>query len=193
MKKLIQIAVIITAGVVINACSILLPPPTNLNNACGIFESKRGWYSTAREAENKWKISAALILAFIKQESSFRSNARPPRNKFFGVIPWQRSTSAYGYAQATTPAWEDYKRETGRQFVFRNNFKHAVNFIGWYNNKAVKTLKIQKNDAKNLYLAYHEGLGGYRKRSYLKKAWLIKVADKVQKQTNIYAKQIKGC
>ena len=178
---------------ILTSCAVLSPQPPNVNNICDIFADKRGWYNSARQAENRWKIPTALIFAFINQESSFKSNARPPRKKFFGFIPWQRPTSAYGYAQATKPTWEDYKKETGKIVVFRNNFKDSADFIGWYNNKSANTLKISRNDAYRLYLAYHEGRGGYRKQSYLKKKWLLAVARKVEKQKNRYMKQLNTC
>lgn len=52
---------------------------------------------------------------------------------------------------------------------------------------------ISKWDAKNQYLAYHEGHGGYRKKSYRKKAWLVKVADKVKRRADRYGAQLNGC
>ena len=169
------------------------PPPPDVSNACAILEDRGAWYHAAIKAQKRWNMPVALTLAFIHQESSFKANARPERKKLFGFIPWKRPTSAYGYAQATDAAWKQYKKETGRWFVRRNSFADAVDFMGWYNNKSVKTLGISPNDAYNLYLAYHEGWNGYRKKSYLKKSWLPPVARKVQKRMRTYERQLASC
>ena len=168
-------------------------PPTNVNNICSIFIENKIWYSSADDAERKWNVPAAQILAFIYQESSFKSWARPPRKKLFGFIPWRRPSSAFGYAQATVPTWKDYKKDTGKTIAFRNNFRHAADFIGWYNHKSINELKLNRNDTYKLYLAYHEGRGGYRAGTYKKKAWLRKVADKVKRRADNYNKQLKTC
>ena len=40
------------------------------------------------------------------------------------------------------------------------------------------------------YLAYHEGHGGYNKKTYENKAWLIDVAKNVEKKSNTYKNQL---
>lgn len=175
------------------AAGCAAPPPPNVNDACAILEDRSAWYHAAIKAQKRWNMPVALTLAFIHQESSFKADAQPAREKLFGFIPWKRPTSAYGYAQATDGTWKQYKKETGRWLVFRNNFADAVDFMGWYNNKSVKTLGISPNDAYNLYLAYHEGWNGYRKKNYLKKSWLPPVAKKVQKRMRTYEKQLASC
>jgi hypothetical protein len=54
-------------------------------------------------------------------------------------------------------------------------------------------LGIPKGDAKNLYLAYHEGHNGYKHRSYLNKAWLQKIADKVAYRARLFQSQLGAC
>ena len=49
------------------------------------------------------------------------------------------------------------------------------------------------SDSYNQYLAYHEGQGGWTKKSFNSKKWLLKVAKKVETQSNIYNNQIKDC
>lgn len=177
----------------LGGCAWLMSPPAEIDNACRIFEQRSSWYRAAKASEKKWQTPVALTMAFMHQESSFRNNARPPRRKLFGFIPWTRESSSYGYAQATTETWEDYKNETGRRVAFRSNFSDVADFIGWYNKKSVNILKLRHNDAYNLYLAYHEGWGGYRRRSYTHKKWLKKVARKVQKNFITYRGQINKC
>jgi hypothetical protein len=44
-----------------------------------------------------------------------------------------------------------------------------------------------------LYLAYHEGQGGFSKRSFRKKAWLKDVAKKVSNRAVLYQRQLNNC
>ena len=52
---------------------------------------------------------------------------------------------------------------------------------------------ISRNDAYRLYLAYHEGHGGYNRGSYKSKQWLKDVAAKVNRRANTYKSQLQGC
>lgn len=179
------------------ACALLAgcaePRPSSVANACEIFSQKIHWYEAARDSQQRWNIPMALLLAFVHQESSFHATARPPRRRLLGFIPWVRPSSAYGYAQAVNHTWEEYKKETGRVLARRSNFNDAMDFIGWYNNKSVRELGLRRNDARRLYLAYHEGRNGYRRQSYNAKPWLLKVAQKVQRRKNAYDRQLKTC
>jgi hypothetical protein len=42
-------------------------------------------------------------------------------------------------------------------------------------------------------LAYHEGHVGYSQQSYNKKAWLLRVAQRVQNTAETYALQLRDC
>ena len=50
-----------------------------------------------------------------------------------------------------------------------------------------------KEDAKNLYLAYHEGLGGYKRGSYKSQPWLMSYAKKVNDKAWVYHSQLAQC
>ncbi|HIG89247.1 MAG TPA: hypothetical protein EYQ04_04670, partial [Candidatus Thioglobus sp.] len=63
----------------------------------------------------------------------------------------------------------------------------------WYINQSKKRSGISKSDAYNQYLAYHEGHGGFNKKSYLAKDWLMKVAKGVEKNAKRYKKQLNQC
>ena len=132
-------------------------------------------------------------MAFMYQESRFIATAKPPRKKIFGVIPGPRPSDSYGYSQAKESTWDWYQRSTGNYGADRDDFGDAIDFIGWYNNVSHKELGISKQDAFRLYLAYHEGHGGYRKQSYRSKDWLIDVARKVDRQAQQYNSQLQGC
>ena len=68
--------------------------------------------------------------------------------------------------------WADYKKSSGRRFASRSNIHDATDFMGWYMQESRRRLGIKMSDTKNQYLAYHEGHGGFERRSFRKKSWL---------------------
>ena len=173
---------------IFSACSSI---PKNVSNSCDIFDERYFWYKHAKKVEQKWGTPIYLQLAIIKMESDFDWLAKPPRQKIFKIIPFKRPSSSFGYSQAVKGTWEQYKRETGNKVATRARFKDSVDFIGWYTNKTETILKISKKDAFKQYLAYHEGWGNYK--YYKKNEKVIRLAKRVEKQSNIYKKQLSGC
>lgn len=167
-------------------------PPQQQHNLCDIFREKPKWYEDALDMQEKWGTPINVAMAIVKQESSFRHNARPPKDYLLGFIPWGRVSSAYGYAQAQDPAWADFQKATNNGGS-RTNFDDSLMFIGWYTTETQRTLGISKWDSYNQYLAYHEGRGGYKRKSYQAKPSLIKVARKVEQQAKDYGWQLKQC
>ena len=165
----------------------------NTSNICDIFKTNPKWKSYTESTKEKWGVPVSLQLSFIKYESSFQRTARPPRKKVLGIIPGLRASSAYGYSQALDGTWEEYKKATGNSKADRKNFEDASDFIGWYIEGSYRLLKLDKSDVYNHYLAYHEGRGGYQKKSFNKKKWLLEVAKKVERQAKEYSSQIKKC
>ena len=165
----------------------------NQSNICDIFKINPKWKLYTENTKDKWGVPVSLQLSFIKQESSFQRTARPPRKKVLGFIPGLRASSAYGYSQALDGTWEEYKISTGNSNADRKNFEDASDFIGWYIDGSYRLLKLNKSDVYNHYLAYHEGRGGYQKKSFNKKKWLLEVAKKVERQAKEYSSQIKKC
>ena len=168
-------------------------PPENRDDICAVFNEKTSWYKKARRSSRRWGISIPIMMSFIYQESSFRAKARPPRKKILWVIPGRRPASAYGYAQATNETWSAYKKSTGQWGADRNDFGDAIDFIGWYNDQTYRKNKVAKTDGRNLYLAYHEGQGGFASKSYRNKQWLIGVAKKVSDRADTYRTQLNSC
>ena len=168
-------------------------PPQNTEDICEIFFEKKKWYKNAKASQRKWGTSIPVMMSFVYQESAFHAKAKPPRTKILWIIPGPRPASAYGYAQATNETWAMYKKSTGAWGADRNDFDEAIDFVGWYNDQSFRKNKIPKTDAYNLYLAYHEGHGGYSKRSYQDKTWLKNVATKVSDRSTTYTSQLKGC
>ncbi|MBR51535.1 MAG: transglycosylase [Gammaproteobacteria bacterium] len=175
---------------VIQSC--LSKPPESPDNICLIFKEKRSWYKAAKETEKRWKLPPYVLMAIIYQESSFKSDAKPEREKVLGFIPWSRPSSAVGYSQALSNTWSDYIDETGNKRAKRRNFVDSADFIGWYASKGYYQ-GFERTDARSLYLAYHEGYTGYEKKTYKKKEWLIEVADNVQARSTKYQKQYWSC
>jgi hypothetical protein len=167
-------------------------PPNSPENICDIFTEKKSWYKAAIQTEKRWKLPPYVLMAFVYQESSFQQDAKPERQKLLGFIPWFRPSSAKGYSQALTKTWEDYKEETGNSRAKRSNFADSADFVGWYASKGYYQ-GFERTDARNLYLAYHEGYAGFKKKTYRKKQWLIKVADRVHARSEKYQKQYWGC
>jgi len=179
---------IILVIILLSSCSSI---PSNTSNGCTIFDERYLWYKHAKNAEKKWGTPVHLQLAIIKMESDFDRLAKPPREKIFKIIPFKRPSSSFGYSQAIKGTWEQYKNETGNKFATRARFKDSVDFIGWYTNKTQSILNIPKNDAFRQYVAYHEGWGNYK--NYKKNKKIIRLAKRVEKQSNLYKKQLSKC
>jgi hypothetical protein len=168
-------------------------PPSDVEDICAIFQEKGKWYRAAKKSEKRWGTPIHVQLSIIHQESSFRFNARPPRRKLLGFIPWTRPSDAYGYAQALESTWDTYRKETGHRFADRNDFDDAIDFVGWYTNKSQKLAGISKWDPYNQYLAYHEGQGGWLKKSYRYNRKLKETARRVDYRAREWGAQLRGC
>jgi len=168
-------------------------PPKSSDNICATFREKEDWYVDAKKSYEKWGVPISVQMAIMHQESHFVADAQPPRTSLLGIIPWFRPTSAYGYAQAIDETWDDYLDKAGSWGADRDEFADATDFIGWYGNISHSRLGISKGDAKNLYLAYHEGHGGYQRKSYLQKLWLNRVAEKVAYRARLFQSQLEAC
>ncbi len=192
-----HIVLVTSGGCALLICVYLLlrppGPPHEPDNLCAIFEERHSWYRDAVAAKTRWGTPVALQMAIIRQESGFRGKARPARRTLLGFIPWSRPSTAYGYAQAMEGTWNWYIEKTGNRGADRDDFDDATDFIGWYTDMSERRLKIPKTDSYRQYLAYHEGHGGFQRRSYEQKSWLLAVARTVAEQSRTYAAQLDGC
>lgn len=166
--------------------------PADPENICHIFQGETDWYEAALDAQKKWHIPIPVMMAIMHQESRFNANAEADREWFLWVIPLPLKSTAYGYAQAQNQAWDEYTAD-GHAFDVRDDFADAINFIGWYMDGSSQVLGIKKSDIYSQYLAYHEGRGGFKRKTYQRKPWLKKVASKVKKQSQRYQRQFKSC
>ena len=167
--------------------------PSNSHNLCSIFQGNIDWYKDAKAANERWGTPIPVMMAIMQQESNYVDTARPGYKYFLWVIPTGRISSAYGYPQALNGVWGEYKSSSARWGADRDEFDHAIDFIGWYTAGTQRLTGVSKWDAYGQYLAYHEGRGGYNKRSYKKKPWLMKVATKVKGRAASYSAQLTSC
>jgi len=167
--------------------------PDNVENICAIFEDRRGWYEAASNSEDRWGTPKHVQMSIIRQESSFIFDAKPPRRKLMGFIPWKRPSNAYGFAQALDNTWLWYLKDTGRESADRDDFEDAIDFVGWYTNKSNKSAGISKWDPYNQYLAYHEGQSGWVRKTFEQKAWLKEKARRVDTRAREWWSQLQGC
>lgn len=179
--------------ILLAACGGGSKAPRNLDNACAIIDQNKSWLRDMKRTERKWGIPVHVQMATIYQESKFIGNARTPLRYSLGVIPVGRQSSAYGYAQALDGTWKEYTKAEGRFGARRNKFRDAVDFMGWYMDKSSKRLGISRNDARNQYLAYHEGRTGFARGSYNRKPWLLRVSNEVSSRANMYQYQLIAC
>ena len=166
--------------------------PRNLDNACSLLQQRSGYFRAFRAAERKWGVPVHVQMASMYQESKFKSDARTPFRYALGVIPMGRQSSAFGYSQALDGTWQEYLDDQGRR-ARRNNIRDAADFMGWYMAESNQRLGIPLNDARNQYLAYHEGRTGFARGSYNQKAWLLRVADEVAARSVMYRGQLASC
>lgn len=168
-------------------------PPRNLDNACSIIKQRPEYLKAFRATERRWGVPVHVQMATIYHESRFDGDARTPHKYLLGVIPMGRQSSAYGYSQALDGTWDDYRRDTGRSRAKRDRIRDASDFMGWYMNKSREKNGIPLYDARNQYLAYHEGHTGYARSTYRAKSWLMRVADQVEDRALMYQAQLATC
>ncbi len=167
--------------------------PRNLDNACSIVRERPKYLKAMQRAERKWGVPVPVQMAIIYQESKFIGNNRTPIRYVLGVIPMGRQSSAYGYAQALDATWEEYQRAEGGRRARRDDIRDATDFMGWYMARSNEELGIALDDARNQYLAYHEGRGGYARGTYRRKSWLLRIANQVGDRAETYRQQLAGC
>lgn len=169
--------------------------PSHINDVCAVFAQRDGflnnWRSSAQNAASRYDVPVHVLMATVRKESGFQSNARPPRKKVLGFIPWTRQSSAYGYSQALDGTWATYKAETGNFAARRSSFDDAVNFIGWYHARSSTALGIDRNDTYRLYLAYYLGWSGYKRGDW--SPGTDKVARDTEDMARSYAAQLQQC
>jgi hypothetical protein len=167
--------------------------PRNLDDACALSRERPEYFRAMERVERRWNVPVAVQAAMIYQESKFIGDARTPFRYALGVIPMGRQSSAYGYSQALDGTWDQYREETGNRRAKRDDIDDATDFMGWYVNQTVTKNGVPHTDARNQYLAYHEGHAGFSRASYNEKSWLLRVADEVAARAETYNLQLISC
>lgn len=176
-----QTAFVLIVTLLVSACGSVPKSTTNIDNGCAILTTDDAWRKAFDQTFKKYGVPPHVVMAIIYQESRFVHDARPPKG------------DAYGYAQALDATWDWYRDKTGETGADRDHLPDAVDFIGWYVSLNHRRTGISKWDAKNQYLAYHDGTGGYLNKTHLQKPWLIAVADKVDRRARRYRSQLASC
>lgn len=194
MSSLIRAILLIT---LISGCSVSQrgnpKAPNALDDACSILDQRRNFLPAFKSTQNKYGVPVAVLMAMIWQESKFKATARTPNQYKLGVIPVGRQSSAFGYSQALDGTWNEYKRLAGKPRARRDNIRDAAEFMGWYMQQSNAELGIAMNDTRNQYLAYHDGRTGFRKETYRKKPWLMKIANDLSDRAVMYHIQLQRC
>lgn len=167
--------------------------PRNLEDACSIVTEHPEYMRAFRAAERKYGVPPHVLMAMIYQESKFIGNNRTPHQYVLGVIPVGRQSSAYGYSQALDGTWEEYQADQHRWRARRDDIFDAADFMGWYMTQTAELTGVPLYDARNQYLAYHEGRNGYLRGSYNAKAWLVRIAGEVDQRALVYQSQLATC
>ncbi|WP_269931719.1 transglycosylase SLT domain-containing protein [Aminobacter sp. HY435] len=188
--KMLPIAVVLAVA----GCAT---PPEDINNLCAVFQQRDGWieswHTDAKRAEQKYGVPVHVLMATLRKESGFKSNARPPRTKLLGFIPWKRPSTAYGYSQALDGTWTQYQRETGNWSARRTSFASAIDFVGWYHSKTAQTYGVARDDAYSLYLAYYFGWSGYGRGDWKNNSSMQRYARSTVSMAQSYETQMRQC
>ena len=168
-------------------------PPRNLNDACSIIKQRPQYLKAFKATQQRWGVPIHVQMAVLYQESKFDGDARTPFRYVAGVLPMGRQSSAFGYAQALDATWKEYQKDTGKRSAKRDKIRDATDFMGWYMNISLERNGIALDDARNQYLAYHDGHTGYARGTYKRKSWLLRVADEVDDRASMYRFQIEKC
>ena len=137
------------------ALSACATAPSHINNVCAVFDQNDGWFdnwqSAAERTEQKYGVPVPVLMATVRKESGFKSNARPPRTKLLGFIPWTHVSSATGYSQALDGTWSQYQNESGNWTARRTRFADAIDFVGWYHSKTADSFGVEIENAGELF------------------------------------------
>ncbi len=167
--------------------------PRSLDDACALARERPNYMRAMERTERRWGVPVHVQMATFHQESRLVGDARPPFRYALEVIPMGRMSSALGYSQALDGTWEEYLADTGNRRARRTDIDDAADFMGWYMNLTRERNGIPLTDARNQYLAYHEGHSGFARGSYNAKPWLLGVADRVAARAETYRVQLQSC
>ena len=89
--------------------------------------------------------------------------------------------------------WKEYRQANGGWRNSRKDMDDSLDFIGWYTDRIHRELGIAKWGPKHRYIAYHEGIGGYRRGRWRNDGHLLRAAATVDHRAREYGAQLKRC
>jgi hypothetical protein len=146
---MLRLRCVILALLALTACrprEVAAPPAPPPNATCALIASHPGWARALADAQRRWETPPYLLLAFIRQESNFRRDARNPKTR-----------GPYGYPQAVARTWDNYRQAVRRPKADRNSFADAVDFVGWYAHETRDRAGVEYLNVTAHYLAYSRG------------------------------------
>ncbi|HAH70293.1 MAG TPA: hypothetical protein DCL74_00625 [Succinivibrionaceae bacterium] len=183
-KKLLTAAV---AAFFFTGCSS--QPPANSNNLCSVFQDKDGWYVAAHKVHAKYGIPIDTAMAILAQNSKLSTQD----NGLFDGLTSAVGLGNEGFLVVSDEIWQQYKDEAGTFLSDRGSFADALDFMGWYMNKAKERSGVALCDAYNQYIVYREGFEAFNARTYTAKDWLLKEASEVRTRASEYRQQLLRC
>ncbi|MBK0401253.1 lytic transglycosylase, partial [Limibaculum sp. M0105] len=116
-----RIAGLVALALALGSCSSTPSgPPRSQDDICAIFDERPDWRDATMASAARWGAPIEVQMAIIWRESSYRADARTPKQYALGFIPWGRVSSAYGYSQAIDGTWDWYRKDTGRSGADRD-------------------------------------------------------------------------
>ena len=79
------IRVALAAGLITLLAGCASAPPTRQGDLCAVFEQHPDWYDYARDSVAEWGTPVHVLMAFVRHESSYRSDAKPPFEWFLFI------------------------------------------------------------------------------------------------------------
>ena len=193
----------LVTGVLLSGCFFapkpIAPTADQVSDACVLLDEHRGWRKALKRAvrDRKWRksgIKAWHVMAIIYHESHFKQKATPKKVRWRAKRDSRKVPSPFGYAQAKLATWNDYITATGRYGAQRESFADAAHFVAWYMHESTIRVGIESNDITAHYLAYHEGWGGYSRRTWKKKERLVeKARHSLPRISERYRAQLMRC
>ena len=167
--------------------------PRNLNDACSIIDQRPNYLTAMKRTERRLgRAGRGADGHDLPGKQIHRQRPHPAPVRAWRD-PHGPPKLGLWIRQALDGTWDEYKQEQGGWGRRRDDIADATDFMGWYFAKSQRDLGISVADARNQYLAYHEGRTGYRRGSHRNKSWLLRVSSEVEGRAIMYDTQLRSC
>lgn len=117
MRLRVRLLLLTVVALIVSGCAT--PPPSNQSNLCSIFRQYPDWYEDAVDMQQKWGTPINVVMAMMKQESSYRHDALPLKIMCLGLF--------HGDESVVLMAMRRHKIQHGR--IFRNRLDMVVRAV----------------------------------------------------------------